>query len=67
VVIQPGSPTVCVQRLVEVGCKHDRERVLIHRLQMAERTAADWDLTALPGNATIRSVQVKSTSVVHII
>ena len=49
---------MCVLKLVEEGCKHEKERVLIHRLPMAERTAVGWDLTTLPGNATIRSVQV---------
>jgi len=59
VVIQTGSRTVCVRRLVEVGCKHEREHVPIHRLLMAARTAVDWDPKAQPGNATIRRVKVR--------
>ena len=58
-VIQTGSLTVCVQQLVEEGCKQEKERVPIRRLPMAERTVVDWDPAPLPGNATIRSVQVK--------
>ena len=50
---------VCVQRLVEEGCKREKERVPIHRLPMAERTAVHSDPTTLPGNATMRSVKVR--------
>ena len=60
VVTQTGSRTVSVQRLVEEGCKHEKERALIHHLPMAELTAGDWDPTTLPGNATIRSVKAQA-------
>ena len=59
VVIPTGSRTMCVQRLVEEGCKRGKERVPIHRLPMADRTAVDWDPTTLQGNATARGVPVK--------
>ena len=51
-----------VQRLVEEGWKHEKERVPIHRLPMADRTAVDWDPTTVPGNVTIKNAQVKETN-----
>ena len=62
VVIPTGSRTMCVQRLVEEGCKRGKERVPIHRLPMADRTAVDWDPTTVPGNVTIKNAQVKETN-----
>ena len=58
-VIQTGSRTVYAQGLVEEGCKQEKEAVPIHHLPMVERTAVDWAPKSLPGNATIRGVQVK--------
>ena len=60
-VIQIGGRTMSAQRLVGVENKRAKELVLIHHHHMMERTAVDWDPTALPGNATIGSVQVKWT------
>jgi len=59
VVIQIGDRTVIAQRLVVVENRRVKERVPIHRLPMAGRTAADWDPKAQPGNATIRRVKVR--------
>ena len=59
VVTQIGDRTVSVQRLVGVENRRVKERVPIHHHHMMERTAVDWDPTLLPGNAIIRSVQVK--------
>ena len=60
-VIQTGNHTVRVQRLVEVESKHESEPVPIPRLLTVERTAVDWDPTALPGNAIIKNAKVRCT------
>lgn len=62
VVTQIGDYMASAQKLVVVGCRHEIEHAPIHRLLMADRTAVDWDVTALPGNATISRVQVKWTN-----
>jgi len=62
VVIQLGDSMVGAQRLVGVENRHVKELVPIHHHHMVERTAVDWDETVLPGNATIRNVQVKWTN-----
>jgi len=59
VVIQIGDRTVGAQKLVGVENRRVKERAPIHHHHMVEKTAVDWDPTVLPGNATIRSVQVK--------
>ena len=61
-VIQIGDRTVNAQRLVGVETRHVRERAPIHHHHMVEKTAVDWDPIVIPGNATIRSVQVKWTN-----
>ena len=59
VVIQIGDRTVSAQRLVGVEKRRVKERAPIHHYHTMEKTAVDWDPTVLPGNVTIRSVQVK--------
>ena len=61
-VTQIGDRTEIAQRLVGVGIRRVKEIVPIHHHHMVEKTAVDWDPTALPGNVTIRSVQVKWTN-----
>ena len=61
-VIQIGDLTINAQRLVGVENRRVKERVPIHHHHMMEKTAVDWDPTVLPGNATVRSVQVKWTN-----
>ena len=61
-VTQIGDRTEIAQRLVGVGKRLVKERVPIRHHHMVEKTAEDWDPIALPGNATIRSVQVKWTN-----
>jgi len=62
VVTQIGDRTVNAQRLVGVENRRVKERVPIHHHHMMEKTAVHLGPTALPGNATIRSVQVKWTN-----
>jgi len=62
VVIQIGDRTVNAQRLVGVESRHVKERAPIHHRHMVDKTAVDWDPTVIPGNAEIRSVQVKWTN-----
>ena len=59
VVTQIGDHTTRAQKLVVVGCRREIEHVPIHRPPMAKRTSLAWDPTTLPGNATIRLVQIK--------
>ena len=61
-VIQIGDRTVSAQRLVGVENRRVKECVPIHHHHMVEKTAVDLDPTVLPGNATIRNVQVKWTN-----
>ena len=58
-VIQIGDGTVNAQRAVGVDNRRVKERVPIHHHHMVEKTAVHWDPTVLPGNATVRGVQVK--------
>ena len=62
VVSQFGDHTATAQKPVMVGCRREREHVPIQRLLMVDRTAVDWDPTALPENATVSRVQVKWTN-----
>ena len=57
-VIQIGDRTVNAQRLVGVENRRVKERVPIHHHHMMEKTVVHLGLAVLPGNATIRSVQV---------
>ena len=61
-VIQIGDRTVGAQRLVGVENRRVKELVPTHHHHIMEWTVMDWDPTVLPGNATIRSVQVKRTN-----
>lgn len=61
VVTQIGHHMTSAQKLVVVVCRQEKEHAPIHPLPMAERTAVNWDPTTLPGNAIIRSVQVRWT------
>ena len=58
-VIPIGDRTVSAQNLVGVDNRRVKERVPIHHHHMMEKTAVDWDPTVPPGNATVKSVQVK--------
>jgi len=42
-----------------------RRMRLIHHRQMEEKTAVDWDLIVLPGNATIRNAKVREMYMPH--
>ena len=66
VVTQIGNHMASAQKLVVVGCRREQEHVPIHRLQMAEKTAVDWDPTVLPENATINNAKVGEINVICI-
>ena len=48
-----------VPRLVGVGSRRENEHVPIHHRPTEEKIAVDWDPTAVPAVATIRSAQVR--------
>ena len=58
-VIPIGDRTASAQNLVGVEYRRVKERVPIHHHHLMEETAVNWGPTVIPGNATIKSVQVK--------
>lgn len=58
-VILPGDHMATVQRVVEVGSKHDIVPAPIHRQEMVGEIALDWDQVLPAENATRKRVLVR--------